>query len=56
METIQTPNFKYLFALAILKKLWVGGYITEEEMKRIDERNKVSFGFTEGQSGACGSS
>ena len=36
-------DIRYLFALAIIKKLWVEGLITEDEMRRIDARNKVSF-------------
>ena len=46
-DTATGINFRYLLSQAIVKKLWVRGYITEEEMKRIDERNKISFGFVE---------
>ena len=34
---------QYHFAKAILKQLWAAGLIAEEEMNRIDERNKKTF-------------
>jgi hypothetical protein len=39
----EVNKIKYLFAQAIIKKLWVEGLITEDEMRRIDARNKDSF-------------
>jgi len=36
-------NFKYHMALAILRKLWSQGLITEEELKRIDLRNSQKY-------------
>lgn len=36
-------NIKYHFARAILRQLWAAGWITEEEMKRIDARNAQTF-------------
>jgi hypothetical protein len=47
MTEARSDNFQYYLARALLKKLWVKGLISEEEMKRIDERNKASFGFQE---------
>lgn len=41
--TVEINKIKYYFAQAIIKKLWVEGLITEDEMKRIDERNRDSF-------------
>ena len=37
-------NVRYHIALAFIRKLWAIGLITEEEMHRIDARNKASFG------------
>ena len=39
---------KYALAKAITKKLWVEGLITRDEMSRIDERNKKTFGIDVG--------
>jgi hypothetical protein len=36
-------SIRYYLALALLRKLWADGLITEDEMRRIDERNKASF-------------
>jgi len=36
---------RYELAKAIIKKLWVEGLITRDEMSRIDERNRKSFGI-----------
>lgn len=45
--TEQKNNFQHLLARAIVRKLWFENYISEEEMKGIDERNKISFGYIE---------
>jgi hypothetical protein len=42
-KATKNPDIRYYLALAIIKKLWVDGLITAEEMKRIDERNRASF-------------
>ena len=42
---MQSNLIKYALAKAIIKKLWVEGLITRDEMSRIDERNKKSFGI-----------
>jgi hypothetical protein len=41
VRTEKRNSIKYLLAVAITKKLWVAGYITDAERKRIDERNKA---------------
>jgi hypothetical protein len=45
MPEVIKPNsdIRYLLALAIVKKMWVAGLITEDEMNRINKRNKESF-------------
>ncbi len=43
-EQTNPNSIRYSLALAIVKKLWVAGLITADEMQRIDERNKASFG------------
>jgi len=40
---MQGNKIKYALAKAIIKKLWVEGLITRDEMARIDERNKKTF-------------
>jgi len=42
---MQGNKIKYALAQAIIKKLWVEGLLTRDEMSRIDERNKKSFGI-----------
>ena len=45
METVKNDKSKieYHLALAILRKLWVEGLITEDEMHEIDALNKITF-------------
>lgn len=41
---IENSNIRYIIAHAFIRKLWADGLITEEEMLRINARNKVAFG------------
>jgi len=45
---MDSNTIKYALAQAIIKKLWVEGLITRDEMARIDERNKKTFGIDVG--------
>jgi len=39
---VQT-DIRYTLASAIVRKLWAEGFITEEELKKILEKNAESF-------------
>ena len=36
-------NIRYILSCAIVRKLWAQGLITEEELKKILEKNAKSF-------------
>ena len=40
---MENKEFKLMLARAIVEKLWLKGHITEEQRKKIDERNKVKI-------------
>jgi hypothetical protein len=42
----ESNKLKYALSLAILKSLLRKQLISMEEMKKIDEKNKTSFGIT----------
>ena len=40
---MENKEFKLMLAKAIVERLWLKGHITEEQKKKIDERNKVKI-------------
>lgn len=42
-ETVIANKNKYELAKSILEYFWIKGWLTDEELERIDKRNKISF-------------